>query len=187
MTHTRDNLRADAKLNRDRILEVARQAFAADADASLNSIAKRAGVGAGTLYRHFPTREALVIGVYRAEIDALVALALDLTARHPPLKAFELWCSRLAQYGRIKHAITDLIHAAITDSDYQETYWPMVRAIEHLLQACASSNDFREGVNPEDLLLLLGFLWRIKPGPDAEAQAERTISLAIAGLKNPRA
>ncbi|WP_374680141.1 TetR/AcrR family transcriptional regulator, partial [Hydrocarboniphaga effusa] len=69
-----DNLRADAKANRDRILDVARDALSADPQASLNSIAKAAGVGAGTLYRHFPNRESLVLNVYRKEIDALVAL-----------------------------------------------------------------------------------------------------------------
>ncbi len=78
-------LRADAG-NRDRILDVARDALAADPAASLNSFAKMAGVGAGTLYRHFPSRESLVLGVYRKEIDVLVALAQKLLARHPPLR-----------------------------------------------------------------------------------------------------
>ncbi len=70
-----DSLRSDAQGNNSRILEVARDALAADPNASLNSIAKEAGVGAGTLYRHFPSRESLVLGVYRKEIDTLVALA----------------------------------------------------------------------------------------------------------------
>jgi AcrR family transcriptional regulator len=85
-----ENLRADARANRDRILDVARDALATDPAASLNSIAKAAGVGAGTLYRHFPSRESLVLGVYRKEIDTLVALAPVLLARHPPLQAFRI-------------------------------------------------------------------------------------------------
>src|SRR3984885_13053384 len=97
------NLRADARANRDRILDVARDAFAADPAASLNSIAKAAGVGAGTLYRHFPSREALVLGIYRKEIDALVALAPMLLTEHAPLQAFRMWCDRLAELGRMKH------------------------------------------------------------------------------------
>ncbi|WP_244182280.1 TetR/AcrR family transcriptional regulator [Gluconacetobacter entanii] len=79
-------LRADAQANRDRILDIARDAFAADPGVSLNAIAKAAGVGAGTLYRHFPSREALLVGVYRKEIDELVSLAPDLLANHPPLQ-----------------------------------------------------------------------------------------------------
>src|ERR1700753_3364158 len=98
-----DNLRADARANRDRILDVARDALATDPAASLNSIAKAAGVGAGTLYRHFPSREALVLGVYRKEIDALVAMVPVLLAEHPPLQAFRMWCDRLAKFGRMKH------------------------------------------------------------------------------------
>src|SRR5579875_3063949 len=113
-----EKLRADARENRDRILDVAREAFAADPAASLNSIAKAAGVGAGTLYRHFPSREALVLGVYRKEIDALVARAPMLLARHSPLQALRLWCDRLAESGRVKHGIADMLHAVISDRDF---------------------------------------------------------------------
>src|ERR1700753_2617350 len=120
-----DNLRADARANRDRILDVARDALATDPAASLNSIAKAAGVGAGTLYRHFPSREALVLGVYRKEIQALVGLAPDLLGRYGPWEAFRRWCDRLADYGRVKSGLSDVIHATITDVDFQETYWPM--------------------------------------------------------------
>lgn len=178
-----DDLRADARENRDRILDMAREAFAADPDASLNSIAKAAGIGAGTLYRHFPNREALVLGVYRKEIQALVDLAPALAAEHPPLEAFARWCDRLADYGRIKHGLADAIHAAVTDRDHRETYWPMVGAVGHLLRACEASGEFRAGTDPEDVLLLLGFLWRIKPGAAGEAQAKTLLAVVIDGLK----
>jgi AcrR family transcriptional regulator len=184
MPEVDDSLRADARANRDRILDVAREAFAAAPDASLNSIAKVAGVGAGTLYRHFPTREALVLAVYRKEIQALVDLAPALVEAHPPLDAFKLWCDRLADYGRIKHGLADVIHATVTDQDHQATYWPMVNATGHLLRACEASGDFRKGVDPEDLLLLLGFLWRIKPGVEGEGQAERLLAVMIDGLRS---
>src|SRR5580700_7544652 len=118
-----ENLRADAQANRDRLLEVARDALTADPKASLNSIAKAAGVGAGTLYRHFPSRESLVLGVYRKEIDALVALAPTLLGKYPPLKAFRLWCDRLAKFGRMKHGIADILHAVVSEQDLKETYW----------------------------------------------------------------
>ncbi len=175
-------LRADAKENRDRILDVARDALAADPAASLNSIAKAAGVGTGTLYRHFPSREALVLGVYRKEIDELVALAPVLTADQPPLQAFSLWCDRLAHYGRMKHGVAAVLHTAMSAQDFQETYWPMVGAMDHLLQVCVASEDFKPGADAEDVLLLLGFLWRIKPGPSGEARARRLLALTIRGL-----
>ncbi len=184
---TQDNdLRADAKANRDRILGSARDAFAKAPGASMNSIAKAAGVGPGTLYRHFPTREALVLGVYRHEIERLVALAPELLDRNPPLMAFRMWCERLAHYGRIKHGIADALHSAMTAKDFQDTYLPMVEALEQLLRACEASGDFGKGSNAEDVLLLLGFLWRIKPGAEGEQTAERLLDLVIRGLRNAK-
>ncbi len=177
-----EKLRADARENKERILDVARDAFAADPAASLNSIAKAAGVGAGTLYRHFPSREALVLGVYRKEIDALVALAPMLLAQHSPLQALRLWCDRLAESGRVKHGIADMLHAVISDRDFQETYWPMVRAVRELMDACESSGDIRPGADAEDFLTLLGFLWQIPPTPAGEARVKRLLTLAFRGL-----
>ena len=177
-----DTLRADARANRDRILEVAREALAADPAVSLNAIAKSAGVGAGTLYRHFPSREALVVGVYRTEIDALVDLAPRLLAAHPPLQAFRLWCDRLAQLGRVKHGIADMLHAATSDQDLQETYWPMLDAVRALMNACEAAGEIRPGANAEDFLMLLGFLWKIPPTPAGEARVKRLVALAFRGL-----
>lgn len=177
-----ENLRADARANRDRILDVAREALAADPAASLNSIGKAAGVGAGTLYRHFPSREALVLGVYRKDIDALVALAPELLAGHPPLRAFRLWCERLAHYGRMKHGIADMLHAALSDRDFQETYWPMRDAVRQLMQACEATGEIRPGTDPEDFLTFLGLLWRIPPTSEGEARSKRLLTLVFRGL-----
>lgn len=185
MIDDEDTLRSDARANRDRILQIARNAFAKAPDASLNSISKAAGVGAGTLYRHFPTREALILAVYRKEIEALIDLAPALTAKHPPLEALQLWCDRLAQYGRIKHGLADVLHAALTDRDQQDAYGPMVGAVDHLLRACEKSGDIVPGADAEDVLLLLGFLWRIRPGKAAEAQADRLLTLVFRGLGAP--
>lgn len=177
-----EKLRADARENRDHILEVARDALAADPAASLNSIAKAAGVGAGTLYRHFPSRGALVLGVYRKEIDELVTLAPLLLTQHPPLQALRMWCDRLATFGRVKHEVADILHAAKSDQDVQETYWPMLGAVRQLMEACESSGDIRPGVDAEDFLLLLGFLWQIPPTPAGEARVKRLLALAFRGL-----
>jgi len=128
--------RADALHNRDRILEVARDAFAASGDASLNSIAKQAGVGPGTLYRHFPNREALVLAVYRHDVQQLADSAPLLLDEHPPLAALRLWFDRLAYYGKIKHGLADVLHAVTSDGLAGETYGPVIGAITLLLRAC---------------------------------------------------
>jgi AcrR family transcriptional regulator len=182
MADQETKLRADAQANRDRILDVARDALAADPSVSLNSIAKTAGVGAGTLYRHFPSREALVVGVYRKEIDALVDLAPKLLADHPPLRAFQMWCDHLAKSGRMKHGVADLLRVAISDKDLQETYWPMLDAVRQLMDACEGSGDIRSGIDAEDFLILVSFLWRIPPDSAGEARAKRLLAFVFRGL-----
>jgi AcrR family transcriptional regulator len=179
----RDPLRADAQQNRDRILVAAREAFAASGDASLNSIAKKAGVGPGTLYRHFPSREALVLAVYRYDVQKLADSATELLASHPPLRALRLWFDRLAHYGMIKHGLADVLHSATSDGLAGETYEPVIGAITVLLTACEQDGGIQPGVDPDDVLLLLGFLWRIDPGPDAAARAGRLLDLVMAGLQ----
>jgi AcrR family transcriptional regulator len=185
MTPPPEGLRADAQQNRGRILDVAREALTADPEASLNSIAKMAGVGAGTLYRHFPNRGALVLEIYRQEIQQMVDLAPALLAEHPPLTALRLWFDRLAHYGRIKHSVADALHAVINQSVQSQTYGPMVGAIDQLLRAGEAAAVIRPGVDAEDLLLLIGFLWRTPPGPEGEARAERLLDLVVGSLKAP--
>lgn len=182
MIEDEEKLRADARANRDRILEVARDALAADPEASLNSIAKAAGVGAGTLYRHFPSREALVLGVYRNEIDAQVALVPTLLAKHRPLHAFRIWCDRLAKFAKVKHGIADLLHAAKSDQDFKDTYRQMLDAVRKLMSACEKSGEIRTGADAEDFLMLLGFLLQIPPTPAGEARVKRLLALFFRGL-----
>jgi AcrR family transcriptional regulator len=177
-----ETLRADARANRDRLLEVARDALATDPEASLNSIAKAAGVGAGTLYRHFPSREALVLGVYRKEIESLVALAPPLLAKHAPLQAFRIWCDRLAKFGRMKHGIADVIHATASDQEHQGTYLPLLGAVRQLMAACESAGEIRPGTDPEDFLVLVGLLWRIPPNAAGTARVKGLLALAFRGL-----
>jgi AcrR family transcriptional regulator len=183
MTRRTEGLRADAQENRERIVEVARDALSTSPEASLNSIAKAAGVGPGTLYRHFPGREALVLAVYRKEIAQMVDLAPALIARHPPVTALRLWFDRLAHYGRIKHGLADVLHAAMNEGVFSETYGPMVGAIDLLLRAGEAEGAIRGGVDAEDVLLLMGFLWRIEPGKDGEARARRLLDLVLDGLQ----
>ena len=182
MVDTETKLRADAQANRDRILDVARGAFAADPHASLNAIAKAAGVGAGTLYRHFPDREALLVGVYRNEIDALIDLAPALLAEAPPLPAFRTWCERFAHFGEVKHGVAETLQAAISHRDFRETYLPMVEAVRRFLNACEAAGDIGPGARPEDVLALLSPILRIPPTEEGRAQVARMLDLIIRGL-----
>ena len=175
MSDAKVGVRADARANRDRILTVARDAFAADPEASLHSIARTAGVGQGTLYRHFRTREALVLAVYRKEVDALVQLAPALLVEHPPLQAFRAWCDRFVEYGRLKHGIADVVRAAMSAQDFQETYWPMVDAVRQLMGACERSGEIRPGTDAEDVTQLLGCMLHLAPTFDAEARTRRLL------------
>ncbi len=170
--------RKDARINRDRILETARELIEKEPDISLNAIAKAAGVGPGTLYRHFPNREALVLALYQHEIDNLVGLASSLLLRNPPLEAMRLWMERLAKYGRMKRGVANLLHAAITNDIHNSSYSQMVGAIEALLGAVHAD----ASITGADLLLLLGFLWRLPPGPDGKARGERLLAFTLDGL-----
>jgi AcrR family transcriptional regulator len=169
--------RSDALLNRDRILQVAHDALAEDPSASLNSIAKRAGVGAGTLYRHFPTREDLLLAVYARDVERLCAAVDETLAAHPPLEAFRLWFERLAAYVRIKHGLGEAINSAAAQALIADTYAPIYAAVGRLLQACEGL--VRPGLEPGDVVLLMSFLWRA----GSPEQAARTMDLAFEGLR----
>ena len=177
-------LRADARENRQRILRVAHYTLAVSSDASLNSIAKAAGVGPGTLYRHFPTREDLVLAVYRHDVQQLADSVPELLEQHPPLDAFRHWFERLACYVRIKHGLGDALGPAIKEDVVRDTYEPVLAAIGVLLQAGVEAGAIRPGLDPDDILLIMGALWRVPPGDDGEAQAQRLLDLAIEGIRS---
>ena len=165
-----------------RALRPRSDALAAEPNASLNSIAKEAEVGAGTLYRHFPTRESLILAVYRKEIETLVALAPALLAKHPPLQAFRIWCGRLAKFGRMKYGVADIVHAAASEGDAQSSYAPMLGAVRQLMDACKAAGAIDAEAAPEDFLLMVGLLWRIPPSAAGEAQVQRILAIAVRGL-----
>jgi AcrR family transcriptional regulator len=171
--------RSDAQLNRDRILQVAHDALAEDAAASLNSIAKRAGVGAGTLYRHFPTREDLILAVYAHDVKQLAGAVDAVLAEHEPLDAFRVWFQRLAAYVRIKHGLGEAMNTAAAQAVIADSYAPVNAAVKVLLDACASTGVMRPGLAPADVVLLMSFLWRAA----SPEQAGRTLEIAIDGLR----
>ncbi|AKU14726.1 TetR/AcrR family transcriptional regulator [Luteipulveratus mongoliensis] len=174
--------RSDAVHNRERIATAAREALAEDGSASLSAIAKRAGVGIGSLYRHFPTREALVMEVYRTDIGTLIDLAPTLADEHPPMEALRRWFGEVARYARLKYGVAEVIHAATNGALEDPAYEPFVNAIAVLLDAGERSGDLKAGVDPEDVLLQLSMLWRIDPAKD-EGRSERLVGLIIDGLR----
>ncbi|MBS7586617.1 TetR/AcrR family transcriptional regulator [Ancylobacter defluvii] len=178
--------RADAVKNREHILQIAHDAFAESGLTSLNEIAKRAGIGAGTLYRHFPTREALILAVYQHDIERLVASVPHLLAERTPLEAFRRWFFTLADYVRLKHGLGEALHSPAAQEAIRGSYAPVTSAVETLIRACVADSSMRPGVQAADILLLMGFLWRIAPGPEAGRQAERMMDLVLDGLASPK-
>jgi AcrR family transcriptional regulator len=178
----RTSLRSDAEHNRTRILEVAREALTASGETSLSAIAKRAGVGQGTMYRHFPNREALLLEVYRQDVRAVIDAAPALLQAHPPVQALRLWFDRLASYGRIKHGLADAFEAA-TRADLSGEYYAQVAgAITLLLDAGQQAGELRPDVNADEILLLVSFLWRID-NTDWPARSRHLLDLVMDSLK----
>ncbi|OBF11735.1 TetR/AcrR family transcriptional regulator [Mycobacterium sp. ACS4331] len=153
--------RADARQNRARILEVASAALDVEPDATLQSIAAAAGVGQATLYRHFPTREALLAEVYRDDFERLVDASADLLSRHEPDAALRAWLDVLAAFGRRKHALSHVLDAATRDELHHEQYDRIIAAIDRLLAAGQSGGTLRPDARAEDVLPLVSFLWRL--------------------------
>ncbi|MGW5277462.1 TetR/AcrR family transcriptional regulator [Streptomyces sp. NPDC004044] len=175
--------RSDALSNRARILVVAGEAFAASSGASMTAIAKQAGVGVGTLYRHFPTREALIVELYHQEIQKVIDLAHTLAAELPPLDALRRWFEEVARYGKLKYGVSEVIHAATNGGLDDKNYEPFLRAIAALLDAGTATGEIKPGTDPEDVLLQLSVLWRIPPGDDGAARAARILDLILDGLR----
>jgi AcrR family transcriptional regulator len=176
-------VRSDARENRERILEVARRAFETAGDASLNQIAQQAGVGPGTLYRHFPTREALVLAVYRRDVDRLVESVGERLTAATPLETLRGWTTELVGLMRIKHGLGDALSPGGRQSITEETYDPVVGAITAMLDAGKRDGSVRADADAADVLLLIGALWRTAPGE--EDRSQRMLGIILDGLRTP--
>ena len=183
---TYETQRRAAARNRAAILEVAHDLLAESGAVSMNEIAKRAGVGAGTLYRHFPTREDLILAVYRHDVQKLVDSVDEVLATHPPLEAFTAWFEKLAAYIRVKHGLGEALHNAAIQDAIDETYAPVVAAVAKLLDSCVADNSVRRGLDPADVLLLMGYLWRVAPGEDGINQGRRLTQIVLDGIRTGR-
>jgi AcrR family transcriptional regulator len=179
--------RADSLRNREQLLAAAKAAFAeAGAEAALEEIARRAGVGIGTLYRHFPTRDALLAAVYRREVEQLTASADRLLAEHPPLEAFELWLRLLVDYLATKRVVAPALQAGAEGAKaYAAAGTPVTDAMNRLTGALIASGAVRADVEPEDLMRMVMGLSQGYDRPDWAPSARRLITILVAGLRPP--
>ena len=183
-------VRADAQRNRQRLIEVARQAFTTgEGKVSLEAIAREAGVGIGTLYRHFPTREALVAAVYRAERGLLRDAADELLAEQGPDRALRSWMDRFADYMETKREMADSLRALIVSGTvtHSEAREELSRAIRPLLDAGAAAGTLRADVSAEDVVVGLVGIFTVCTLPDQRDQATRLLDLLMDGLRRPAA
>jgi AcrR family transcriptional regulator len=171
-------VRSDARENRDRILRAARAALAEDGTTSMNQVAQRAGVGAGTLYRNYPTREALVLAVYSDEVGRLVDAVPAQLAGQPPLEALRRWVTDLVAAMRAKHGLGDALSPGARRAVTEQTYGPVLAAVTRLLDAGKADGTIRADADPEDVLALTGALWRA-----TEDRSRSMLDLVLAGLR----
>ena len=181
--------RADAERNRLRLLETAKVAFAEKGSAaSLDEITRMAGVGAGTLYRHFPNRDALVAAVYRNETEQLVAAADSLEETHPPLTALREWLLLFVDYIATKHGMYEVLNSIVggTSDLYSASTAQVKQAIAKLVNRAVASGDIRLDLDPLDLLRALAGVANIGLGPDGERAAKSLVDILIAGVRTQK-
>jgi AcrR family transcriptional regulator len=181
--------RADAQRNRDGLLEAAKAAFAeVGPEASLDEIARRASVGIGTLYRHFPTRDAIVEAVYRREVQQLADAAPRLVDALPPAEALRAWMRVFIDYIAAKKVIAPALKSLVGGGSalYADSSARINGAIALLVERARASGDIRPDADSADLLrALIGFAY-VNSAPDWEASALRLIDLLIDGLRSQR-
>jgi AcrR family transcriptional regulator len=178
-------VRADARRNREKLLAAAVDAFAErGTDVSLESIAADAGVGIGTLYRHFPTRDALVEAAYRNEVEILGAAAEELLAAGPADDALAEWMDRFVEYAAAKRGMGAALQSLASNSElYAEGRAQIIRAIGALLAAGTADGTIRRDVEPEDVMRAMGGIWVIPDDPDWADRAHRLLRLLMDGLR----
>lgn len=178
--------RADALRNRDRILEVAKQAFTrSGADASLDDIARQAGVGPGTLYRHFPKRDELLLAVYRSEIEKLAAAERTFAEAMPPVEALRTWLLLFVDAIATKHLIAPALNALLGDPKQalEASHAQVHGAIRALVARAVTSGDIRRDLDPMDLLRALVGVSNVAATPDWKRSARRLVDILIAGSR----
>jgi AcrR family transcriptional regulator len=178
--------RTDAQRNRERILAVAKQAFTRyGANASLDDIAKGAGVGAGTLYRHFPTRDALIEAVYRTEVEKLAAAERKFAETMAPIDALRAWMLLFIDYIAAKHIIAPALNTFVGGASklYEGSRAQIQGAIGALVKRAIKSGDMRKDIEPFDLLRALIGVSSVSSSPDWQQSAKRLVDILITGSR----
>jgi AcrR family transcriptional regulator len=178
--------RADAQRNRERILEVAKQEFTrVGANASLEDIAKKAGVGPGTLYRHFPAREDLLVSVYRSEMEKLAAAAQVLADTMTPVEALRAWLLLFVNAVETKRIIAPVLNTLVGDPKkvFEASYAQIHEALRALVKRAIKSGDIRKDLDPIDLLRALVGVANVAISPDWRQSARRLVDILIAGSR----
>jgi AcrR family transcriptional regulator len=179
-------LRADAQRNRDKLLDAAVRAFSSGGpEVTLEAIARDAGVGIGTLYRHFPTREALVEAAYRNELARLCDVVPDLLAAEPPDQAMRIWMDRFVDYMTTKHGMADALRAVIASggNPFAESRDRLLAAVTALLEAGVAAGTLRSDITPSDVLTSLSGVSMVTANQAQPDQARRILDLLMDGLR----
>lgn len=178
--------RADARRNRERLLQAAKEVFGSGGpDASLEAVARQAGVGIGTLYRHFPTREALFEAVYRREVEQLVDLAAQLPTQAAPLDALRRWMHANVSFVATKKGMSAALALAAHKPTelYAVTFERLSHAAGGLLDQAAASGAIRDDIMAEDLLRALIGLCYVNDQPGWQATVHRLVDVLADGLR----
>jgi AcrR family transcriptional regulator len=181
-------LRADAQRNRARLIEVAKAMFSeGGADTSLEAIARTAGVGIGTLYRHFPTRDTLIEAVYRSETQQLAQAATRFSETLPPVEALRTWLRLFVDHIATKQVMTPVLASMVGGPSelYCESGAQVKAAIALLVDRAVASGDIRLDIDPLDLLRALAGVAGISAVPGWEESAKRLVDILIAGVRIP--
>jgi AcrR family transcriptional regulator len=181
-------LRADARRNRERVLAAAARAFAGEGPAAtIEAIAKDAGVGVGTVYRHFPTREALIEAAYRSELVAVCDAAPVLLDDYPPAEALRAWMDRFVDYMTTKIGMSDALRAVIAagSNPYARSRDMLNDALGLFLTAGIADSSLRDDIPADDVLINLSGIALAAGAPDQRAQAGRLLDLLLDAL-HPR-
>jgi AcrR family transcriptional regulator len=181
--------RADALRNRELVLEAARTVFSAGGpEASLEAVAKTAGVGIGTLYRHFPTREALFDAVYRHEAQQLAALAERLQTEASPVEALRQWMYSLVKFVATKKGMSAALALVVSkDSDlFSYSSDLLMRSADGLLERAMAAGEIRNDIGPDDLIRTLVGICYTHDQPGWQKSVLRLVDIFIDGLRNPR-
>jgi AcrR family transcriptional regulator len=179
-------LRADAQRNRDKLIEVATTAFTENGvDVALEEIARRADVGIGTLYRNFPTREALVLAVYRKQIDGLRVAARELPKTLGPADALREWMRGFVEYGAVKRGLVALLKSMMeTETNlFDQARATLLESAGELMTAAADAGEIRPDIAPADVIRALGGICMATDRPDAGTAAMSLVDLVFDGLR----